>query len=69
MHSDFAAARLFLERSLIALRGDDEFSLKAREALALLIDGCARKDVRCTAGAEAGTSNVEHFRTRPGRAF
>jgi hypothetical protein len=28
VHSDFAAARLFLERAFVALRGDDEFSVK-----------------------------------------
>ena len=43
MHSDFAAARLFLERAFVALRGDDEFSVRAREALALIIEACARK--------------------------
>ena len=44
MHSNFAAARLFLERASIALAGEDEFSLRAREALGLLIDGCVRKE-------------------------
>jgi hypothetical protein len=43
VHSDFAAARLFLERAFVALRGDDEFSVRAREALALIIEACARK--------------------------
>ena len=41
MHSDFAAARLFLERAFVVLRGDDEVSLQAREALGLLIEACA----------------------------
>ena len=44
MHSDFAAARLFLERASVVLRGDDEVSLQAREALGLLIEACACRE-------------------------
>ena len=44
MHSNFAAARLFLERAFVALRGADEFSVRAREALGLLIEACARTE-------------------------
>ena len=38
--SNFAAARLFLERAEELLRGDDSLSVKAREALQLLIAAC-----------------------------
>ena len=44
MHSNFAAARLFLERAFVALRGDDVFSFNAREALGLMIEACARTE-------------------------
>ena len=38
LHSDFSAARLHLDRAYDSLRGDDETSCKAREALDLLIE-------------------------------
>lgn len=38
LHSDFSAARLHLDRACDYLRGDDETSCKAREALDLLIE-------------------------------
>jgi len=38
MKSDFAAARLHLERACHYLRGDDETSSEARAALDLLIE-------------------------------
>jgi hypothetical protein len=38
--SNFAAARLFLERADELLRGEDDLSVKAREALQLLIAAC-----------------------------
>jgi hypothetical protein len=57
VHSDFAAARLFLERAFVALRGDDEFSVKAREALALLIGACACKEAQGSPDVPAGASH------------
>ena len=72
MQSDFPAALLFLERAFVALRGDDEFSLRAREALALLIGACLRKqahgphpDVPAAHRTDAETSNVERFQPPP----
>jgi hypothetical protein len=38
--SNFAAARLFLERADELLQGNDDLSVKAREALRLLIFAC-----------------------------
>ncbi|MGB3391218.1 MAG: hypothetical protein WBA88_24925 [Pseudaminobacter sp.] len=41
MDSDFSAARLLLERAYHQLHGDDEVSIKAREALDLIIEAVA----------------------------
>jgi len=38
LHSDFSTARLHLDRACDCLRGNDETSRKAREALDLLIE-------------------------------
>ena len=37
LSSNFAGARPLLERAFVALHGKDEFSIRAREALNLLI--------------------------------
>jgi hypothetical protein len=54
-----------LERAFVALHGKDEFSVRAREALGLLIDGCARKEFAKTAIAD----NVVRFPNRTERAL
>lgn len=46
MHSDFSAARLLLEQAYHHLRGDDETSIKAREALDLIIEAVAVEQFR-----------------------
>jgi hypothetical protein len=50
--SNFSGARSHLERAFGALHGKDEFSLRAREALDLLIDGCVSMEfpISATAG-------------------
>jgi hypothetical protein len=41
MNSDYAAARLHLERAFDYLRGNDDISRNAREAIDLLIEAVA----------------------------
>jgi hypothetical protein len=50
--SNYSSARLHLERAFVTLLGKDEFSVRAREALGLLIDGCAAREFPKTAGAD-----------------
>ena len=55
--SNFSGARQSLERAYVLLDGKDEFSVQARVALGLLIDGCASKEFAKTASAD----NVVRF--------
>ena len=55
--SNFSGARQSLERAFVLLHGKDEFSVQARVALGLLIDGCVSKEFAKTASAD----NVVRF--------
>ena len=61
--SNFAAARLFLERAAEMLQGDDETSQQAREALDLLIEAVVTKEFSRLAKGD----NVARFPNGPGR--
>jgi hypothetical protein len=62
--SDITRARLFLERAYDVLQGGDELSVRAREALGLLIEAfLTREHSRVT---DAG--NVTRFPERPKKA-
>jgi hypothetical protein len=50
--SNFSGARFHLERAFVALHGNDEFSVRARDALALLIDASVSKEFPKTASAD-----------------
>jgi hypothetical protein len=58
--SNFTGARRDLERAFIALYGKDEFSVRAREALGLLIDACAKMEFTKMVSAD----NVMRFPSR-----
>ena len=66
MQSDFARARMFLERAFDALQANDELSVRAREALGLLIEACLKREHSRAMNA----ANVTYFpnRTEPWRA-
>ncbi|EHK53935.1 hypothetical protein MAXJ12_27698 [Mesorhizobium alhagi CCNWXJ12-2] len=59
--SNFAAARLFLERADELLRGDDDLSIKAREALRLLIAACEQGSASTL--ARLLPDRIDHDRT------
>ena len=61
--SNFSGARQNLERAFVLLYGKDEFSVQAREALGLLIDGCTVKEFVKT----ASTDNVVRLPNRTER--
>ena len=60
LSSDFFGARLQLECAFVALHGEDAFSIQAREAIGLLIYGCATRELSQAASAD----NVLHFPNR-----
>lgn len=61
MTSDFAAARLHLQRAYDYLRGNDEISHKTREAVDLLIEAVAVAEHRRT------SARVLEFKTGAGK--
>ena len=52
MQSNFSGARFHLERAFVALHGKDEFTVRAREALGILIDASVSMEFPMTASAE-----------------
>jgi hypothetical protein len=60
VQSNFGLARLHLERAFAEIRDSDELSVRAREALGLLIEACMAREHSRT----ASIANVARFPNR-----